>query len=233
MEPAPVLELVRHSPLAAARLRRQLTVEEAARRAGLTPDEVGWLEEGRVYRFRTVDVALNACLLLAAALEIDLNEAREMAGLAAQRPARTRNPLVRLVAVAAVAALVSAVGVAVAFSTFDLGTSRNVVAAPKAPPAPGLPPPWRFQIDVLNGSGDINYTRRVADRVSSLGYTVKRVTKANRFDYIQTAVYYEPGARAGCVRLARQLGVVSKPLPGGTNPRRCVVIVGPERGPGA
>src|SRR2546423_15085758 len=45
------------SPLAAARLLRQLTVEEAARRAGLRPEEVEWLEEGRGYRFRTTDEA--------------------------------------------------------------------------------------------------------------------------------------------------------------------------------
>jgi hypothetical protein len=34
------------------------------------------------------------------------------------------------------------------------------------------------------------------------------------------------------VRLARQLGVVTKPLPGGTDPNRLLVIVGPQRGPG-
>ena len=38
-------------PLAAARMRRQLTVESAAKLARLTPDEVTWLEEGRLYRF--------------------------------------------------------------------------------------------------------------------------------------------------------------------------------------
>ena len=53
------------SALASARLHRQLTVEEAARRAGLTPDQVQWLEEGRVYRFPSADAALEATLLLA------------------------------------------------------------------------------------------------------------------------------------------------------------------------
>src|ERR671923_65710 len=48
------------SPLARARLHRQLTIEEAARRAGITEDEVRWLEEGRVYRFPCPDDALAA-----------------------------------------------------------------------------------------------------------------------------------------------------------------------------
>ena len=48
------------SPLARARLHRQLTVEETARRAGITAEEVRWLEEGRVYRFPKPDDALIA-----------------------------------------------------------------------------------------------------------------------------------------------------------------------------
>src|SRR5438093_13673428 len=68
------------SPLARARVHRQLTVEEAARRAGLRPDEVRWLEEGRVYRFPSADHALLATLLLASALGIGHREALELAG---------------------------------------------------------------------------------------------------------------------------------------------------------
>src|SRR5438105_376361 len=69
------------SPLAAARLHRQLTTEEAARRAGLSADEVDWLEDGRVYRFPSSDAALLATLLYASALGIDHREARILAGL--------------------------------------------------------------------------------------------------------------------------------------------------------
>ena len=233
METAPVVELVRHSPLAAARLRRKLTIEEAAKRAGLTLDEVSWLEEGRVYRFRTVDEALNSCLVLATALEIDRNEAREMAGLGPQRAAKTRSPLVRLVAVGSVAALLSAVVVGVVFSTFDLGGKKVVAAPEKAPTGgPALPPPWKIRVDVLNGAGDINDARRIADRVTSFGYHVQRVTKAARFDYLQTAVYYEPGGQGIGVRLAKQLGVPAKPLPAGKNKLRLVVITGQRHGPG-
>jgi hypothetical protein len=40
--------LTDRSPLASARLHRRLTIEEVAKRSGLTPDQVEWLEEGRV-----------------------------------------------------------------------------------------------------------------------------------------------------------------------------------------
>ena len=59
---------------------------------------------------------------------------------------------------------------------------------------------------MLNGAGDINWTRQVASRIQSLAYTVKKVRRADRFDYPQTAVYYPPGDRLIAVRLARQLG---------------------------
>jgi transcriptional regulator with XRE-family HTH domain len=232
VEPAAdVVEIIHHSPLAGARLRRRLTVEETAKRAGISPEEVTWLEEGRVYRFRSTDDALNACILLASALDIDNREARKMAGY----PVRldVRNPFGRLIGVSSLAALLSAIIVAVAFSIFDLG--RGGSAAPvvaEKPKGPALPAPWQIQVDVLNGSGDINHTRQVADRITGLGYHVKRVTKANRFDYLRTAVYYEPGGRGVAIRLARQLGVVVSPLPSGRNARRLVVIVGPAVGPG-
>ena len=54
-----VLTEVRDEPssLARARLQRQLTPDEAARRAGLTPEEVEWLEEGRLDRCRSSERA--------------------------------------------------------------------------------------------------------------------------------------------------------------------------------
>src|SRR2546421_8845246 len=84
------------SPLAAARLLRQLTVEEAARRAGLRPEEVEWLEDGRVYRFRTTDEALAVAAVYASALEVTHREARELAGLAIGHLAPTASPLARV-----------------------------------------------------------------------------------------------------------------------------------------
>jgi hypothetical protein len=219
------------SPLEAARLHRRLTVEEAAKRAGLTPDQVEWLEEGRVYRFPSPDNAIEATLLLASALEIDRREARVLAGLPVPPRPLDVNPMARLVGVAALSAALMAL---VAFVLVPAVAGRPTVVPvdPVVAQAATLPKPWKIQVDVLNGSGDINQTRQVASRIQSLAYTVKKVRRADRFDYPQTAVYYAPGGRLIAVRLARQLGIVTRPLPGGANPNRLVVIVGPRRGPG-
>jgi transcriptional regulator with XRE-family HTH domain len=225
------LELVQsRSALASARLRRSLTVEEAARRAGLPADQVTWLEEGRVYRFPSTDHALEATLMLAAALEIGPREARELAGLPVPPRPLDVNPAARLVGVAALSAAVMAF---LAFVIVPAFTDEQ--AAPVDPvvaQAATLPKPWKIQVEVLNGTGDINWTRQVGSRIQSLAYTVKKVGRADRFDYPQSAVYYSPGGRLVAVRLARQLGFVTRPLPGGANPNRLVVIVGPKRGPG-
>jgi transcriptional regulator with XRE-family HTH domain len=215
----------RPAGLAAARLERRLTVEETARRAGLLPDEVTWLEEGRVYCFRSTDEALAAAVLYAAALGVSHGEARRLAGLPWSPFARAYGRG-RLLSLAAVGAALLALALAVALPG---GADERTVRAASAAEAT-LPPPWQVSVDVLNGSGDIHHTRRVADRVLALAYRVKRVARADRFDYLATAVYYEPGGRALADRLARQLGVDTRPLPGGTNARRLVVIVGPPRG---
>jgi transcriptional regulator with XRE-family HTH domain len=212
--------------LAAARVERHLTVEQAARRAGLLPDEVTWLEEGRVYRFRSTDEALAAAVLYAAALGVSHGEARRLAGLPWSPFARAAYGRGRLLTLAAVGAALLALGLAVVVPG---RMDDRATAAPSAVEAT-LPAPWKISVDVLNGSGDIHHTRRVADRILALAYRVKRVARADRFDYPETAVYYEPGGVALAERLGRQLGVETRPLPGGKNARRLVVIVGPPRG---
>ena len=67
--------------LAGLRLQRKLTVEEAAKRAALWPDQVEWLEDGRLYRFPTSEAAVLALLRYATSLGIDHREARRLAGL--------------------------------------------------------------------------------------------------------------------------------------------------------
>ena len=218
------------SPLASARLHRRLTVEQVAKRAGLTEDQVQWLEEGRVYRFPSVDSAIEATLLVAAALEIDRREARRLAGLSVPPRPLDVNPTGRLVGVAAISAALMAL---VAFVLVPALVGKPTPAVdPVIAQAATLPKPWKIQVDVLNGAGDINWTRQVGSQIQSLAYTVKKVGRADRFDYPESAVYYSPGGRLIAVRLARQLGFVTRPLPGGTNPNRLVVIVGPHRGPG-
>jgi hypothetical protein len=209
------------SPLARARVKRQLTVEAAAKRAGLTEEEVGWIEDGRLYRFGSSEKATLALLLYATALDISRREARRLAGLPLLEPT-SRN---RLAVVAGVAA--TALVVAGAFTLPQRLDWRGGNGDPAA--IANLPAPWKISVDVLNGGGDITYTRRVADRIGSMAYQIKRVSRANRFDYPETAVYFPPGGEGIGRRLAQQLGVAARPLPGGKNPRRLVVIAGPPR----
>jgi transcriptional regulator with XRE-family HTH domain len=220
MSVAPQLDAADSSPLAEARLRRKLTVDEAARRSGLTLEQVEWLEAGRVYRFPKADDALSAVVLYATGLRIDQDEARVLARLPVDQPAEA-NPYRKYVAAAAAVMLLSALAITLAGVFGSDGKS-----SPAARPAV---PPFRLTVDVLNGGGDIYYTRALASKIGGLGYKIKRVAKANRFDYPSTVVYFEPGGEAYGKRLADQLGVESRPLPGGTNPRRLVVIAGPPR----
>jgi transcriptional regulator with XRE-family HTH domain len=216
------------SPLAAARLRRRLTIEDAAKQAKLTPAEVSWLETGRLYRFPSSESATLALLLYATSLEIQRREALELAGLPVPPRPFDRNPVRRVATLAAVLIVVVAIGAA--FTVVPGAASEHT--GTKRADQPKLPPTWKVKVDVLNGSGNIVYTRRVADRITALAYTVRSVRRADRFDYRETAVYFEPGGASLAERLADQLGVTVKPLPGGKNPRRLVVVVGPERAVG-
>jgi LytR cell envelope-related transcriptional attenuator len=216
------------SPLAHARLHRQLTVDEAARRAGLPPDEVQWLEEGRLYRFPTPDRALLATVLYVTALGIEHREALELAGRPTPPLALLANPWRRLAAVGAIGLAVLAGVLAVVLAQHSPQQKASTAAAAAAT----LPAPWAIKVVVLNGSGDIVYTRSVASRVQALSYRVTHVGRASSFNYPQTQVYYPPGAEGIGMRLAKQLGVPVQPLPGGLDARRLVLIVGPKRGPG-
>lgn len=229
MEQARVLEAVSavdESPLTHARLKRQLTVDEVARRASVSADEVQWLEEGRLYRFPTPDRALTVALLVATAIELEHREALELAGLPA--PPLRASPRRRIVAFAAFAAVVAAAAVTIVLAASASKPKASVAASS----ASTLPAPWAVKVVVLNGSGDIVYTRSVASRIQALSYRIVHVGRASSFTYPQTQVYYPPTGEAVCTHLAQQLEVPVQPLPGGTDPRRCVVIVGPERGPG-
>jgi len=219
MSVAHELESLEQSPLAGARLQRKLTVEECARRAGILPEQVEWLEAGRVYRFPTPDAALLAVLLYATSLGVDRDEARALAGLPIEaRPERHSRH--RIASAIGGVLLLAALAVAL-LGGFGGGAEKNGIKT--------LPPTWKLNVDVLNGGGDIYYTRALASKIGALGYKIKRVARANRFDYRETAVFFEPGGEAYGARLAKQLCVTARPLPGGANPRRLVVIAGPPR----
>ena len=221
----PLEAAVEHSPLARARLHRQMTVEETARRAGISEEYARWLEEGRVYRFPSPDDALLAALLYATALGVENREARELAGLPVPAATVERSPLPRLLVLGVILVALVVVAAVMLIPHGGAGTKRTAGAVV-------LPPPWRVDVTVLNGSGDINYTRQIASHVQALGYTIKHVGRADSFSYPQTAVYFPPTCESLALRLAKQLGVPTKPLPGGSGPCKLWVIAGPARGPG-
>jgi len=228
MEQARILEAVPNgdeSPLARARVHRQLTVEEAARRAQVAPEEVQWLEEGRLYRFPTADRAILVTVLYASALGIEHREALELAGLPVPPLPFRANPLRRFAAITAFAALILAAVLAVAFARDESKPKKSTASAATAS---SLPAPWAIKVVVLNGSGDIVFTRSVASRIQAMGYRITHVGRATTFNYPQTAVYFPPGGEAIATRLAKALDVPVQPLPGGTDSHRLVVIVGPE-----
>ena len=226
MEAVPTLEAKTDTPpLAAARMRRRLTVEAAAKLARLTPDEVTWLEEGRLYRFPSSDSALLALLLYSTGLGIGRREARRLAGLPIfTRPRREQVRQVAGMMIGAVL-LLAAIGAFVLPGLLHRASTSPSPASAEA----GLPPTWKVEVDVLNGSGDINYTRTVASKIGALAYRIDRVTRADRFDYPETAVYFHLGGEKLAARLARQLGVGLRPLPGRGRANRLVVVVGPAR----
>jgi LytR cell envelope-related transcriptional attenuator/helix-turn-helix protein len=208
------------SPLEAARTGRSLTREEAAATAALSVDEIAWLEEGRLYRFRSAHLAVAAVATYAAALGVDHREALELAGRPVPpRPSKATRP--RLVVGAACVVVLLALLTAIVVGPRLTGGGGDQVGSAK------LPPTWRVTVDVLNGSGDVNYTRQVADRIGALAYQLGPIRRADTFKYEETAVYYPRHAQALADRLAKSLCVGTKPLPGGKDRRRLVVIVGP------
>jgi len=217
-----------HSPLVAARLRRQLTIEEAAARASLDVDAVKSIEESRTYVFPSTADAIATAVVYASSLGITEREARELAGLPVETVAE-RWSLHRWTLV---------LGFTVAFAALLIFVLRPQYfpGSPPAPPAPvvktvappaePLPEPWEIQIDVYNGSRVGNAASGMANELAGLAYRIGEVKNADRRTYGETRVYYPPGGEEIGERLAQQLGVGTTALPGGDDPLRLVVIVG-------
>ena len=218
------------SPLVAARLRRRLTLEEAAARAHLEVDAVRSLEESRTYRFPSTTDAIAAAVVYASALGITEREARELAGLPV-------DSVVERWSLRRWAIVLGFVTVVAAFIVFVL-RPQVFPAAPPVPPtapaaaadaAPPLPERWEVQVDVYNGTRQGNAAASLANEVAGLAYVIGEVRNADRRNYAETRVYYPPGAETIAQRLADELGVGTTALPGGDDPNRLVVIVGQTR----
>ena len=213
------------SPLAAARLRRRLTLEEAASRAKLDLDAIKSLEDNCLYRLGSNGDAVARVLVYATALGVSEREARQLAGL----PVR---PLLldpwsqrRILAVLAfTAASLSLLWFAVRPELFPADPPATTMVVRQA--AQPLPPRWEIEVDVYNGTRVGNAAAGLANEVAGLAYRIGTVADAKQLDYRETLVYYPPGGAAIAKRLADELGVGTVALPGGKNERRLVVIVG-------
>jgi transcriptional regulator with XRE-family HTH domain len=212
------------SPLAEARSRRDLSTKQVAYRSGLSESEIEWLEEGRLYRFPSQNAAMLAAVVYATALGIDRFEARRLAGLPITGGGFRVNARARLIVVGALAALLSALSVMVLAPNLHLTRTRTIEAIPNA----DLLPPWKLQVTVENGAGDINWTRTVASRIGAMGYTIAHVGPADRFNYTSSTVFYGSGGRNVGLRLARQLAVAGTQQAPGLKANQLLVIAGPK-----
>jgi transcriptional regulator with XRE-family HTH domain len=217
-----------HSPLVAARLRRQLTIEEAAARASLDVDAVKSIEESRTYVFPSTADAIATAVVYASSLGITEREARELAGLPVESVAE-RWSLHRWTFVLVFTVAFAALLIFVLRPQFFPGSPPlppAPVAKTVAPPAEPLPEPWEIQVDVYNGTKIGNAASGMANELAGLAYRIGVVRNADRRTYGETRVYYPPGGEEIGERLAHELGVGTTALPGGYDPLRLVVIVG-------
>jgi hypothetical protein len=217
------------SPLVTARLRRRLTLDEAAALTSLHVDEIRSLEESRTYRFESATDAIAATVVYASALGITEREARELAGLPVES-------VVERWSLRRWAIVLGFVAVIAAFMIFVLRLQLLPTDPPPAPAAPAtkpavapLPERWEIQVDIYNGSRLGNAASSLANEIAGLAYGIGDVRNADRRNYVETSVYYPPGGEAIARRLAGELGVGVTALPGGDDPNRLVVIVG-QRG---
>jgi hypothetical protein len=203
-----------------------LTLEQAAARANMDVDAVKSLEDNCIYRFGSNADALAAALVYAAALGINEREARRLAGLPV--PSRL-DPWSPRRTLAALAFLLTCTTLAwfVAWPQFFPETpSAAAASAPSQPAAALLPARWQIQVDVFNGTTRGNAAAGLANQVAGLAYKMGTVANAKQRNYQRTLVYYPPGGEAIAKRLAAELGVGTRALPGGDNPLRLMVIVG-------
>lgn len=217
-----------HSPLVAARLRRQLTIEEAAARASLDVDAVKSIEESRTYVFPSTADAIATVVVYASSLGITEREARELAGLPVESIAE-RWSLQRWAFVLSFTIAFAALTIFVMRPQFFPDSPPAAAPAPAAKPTvpvEPLPERWEIQVDVYNGTRTGNAASGMANELAGLAYRIGTVRNADRRTYSETRVYYPPGGEDIAERLGDELGVGTTPLPGGDDPLRLVVIVG-------
>jgi hypothetical protein len=203
-----------------------LTLEQAAARANMDVDAVKSLEDNCIYRFGSNADALAAALVYAASLGISEREARRLAGLPV--PSRL-DPWSPRRTLAALAFLLTSTALAwfIAWPQFFPETpSAAAASAPSQPAAALLPARWQIQVDIFNGTTRGNAAAGLANQIAGLAYKMGTVDNAKQRNYQRSLVYYPPGGEEIAKRLAAELGVGTRALPGGDNPLRLMVIVG-------
>jgi transcriptional regulator with XRE-family HTH domain len=219
------MEAHAHSPLVAARLRRRLSIEQAAERASLDVNAVKNLEESRTYVFPSTADAIAAAVVYASSLGITEREARELAGLPVVS-AMERWSLRRWAIVLGFVVALAALMIFVLRPQFLPAETTAPPAAAAQPAAAPLPERWEIQVDVYNGTVRGNAAAGIANEIAGFAYRIGDVGNAKQRNYVATRVYYPPGAEGIAERLAGEIGVGTTALPGGDDPNRLVVIVG-------
>jgi len=218
------------SPLVAARLRRRLTLEEAAALTSLEIDDIKSLEESRTYRFPSTADAIAAIVVYASALGITEREARELAGLPVSSVVERWSLRRWAIVLGFLTVLAAFLGCVLRPQLCPAGPPAPTAPAVKpAPAAVPLPERWEIQVDVYNGTRQGNAASSLANEIAGMAYGIGEVRNADRRNYAETRVYYPPGAEAIAQRLASELGVETTALPGGDDPSRLVVIAGQSR----
>ena len=209
-----------------------MTLEQAAARANMDVDAIKSLEDNCIYRFGSNADALAAALVYAAALGINEREARRLAGLPVPSrldPWSPRRTLAALAFLLTCTAMAWFVAWPQFFPETPSASAASAASAPSQPAAVLLPARWQIQVDVFNGTARGNAAAGLANQVAGLAYKMGTVANAKQRNYQRTLVYYPPGGEAIAKRLAAELGLGTRALPGGDNPLRLMVIVGQLR----
>ena len=161
----PVLEARGETPpLAAARMRRKLTVESAAKLAAAHSRRGDVARRGQALSLPLERRRANGPAPLLdrarhraprgekAGRPSDLHPAPPGAGSPGGRNDGRRRPSTRR-----------------GRSVRPPGILRKETTPPAIAEA-GLPPTWKVEVDILNGSGDMNYTRSVASKIGAFAY---------------------------------------------------------------
>ena len=220
------------SPLVTARLRRRLTLEEAAALTSLEVDDIKSLEESRTYRFPSTADAIAATVVYASALGITEREARELAGLPIHSVVERWSLRRWAIVLGFVTVLAAFMVFVLRPQVFPAGSAGSPVVPVAQQPSAAVPLPerWEIQVDVYNGTRQGSAASSLANEIAGMAYGIGEVRNADRRNYAETRVYYPPGAQAIAQRLAAELGVDTTALPGGDDSNRLVVIAGQKRG---